>query len=142
MLLLLYGCAKPCVEHGEPCDAEDETSCLDQPLVDAHNAERAKVGARELRPNTKLQEIAQTHAEWMAKHQSLEHQSLDKIMKDWNTGGENIANGQRSVTEVMNSWMYSSGHKRNILNKSFSDIGCGRATARNGAIYWCVDFGG
>lgn len=39
--------------------------------------------------------------------------------------GENIAWGQRSASDVMDSWMNSSGHRSNILNSSYTKIGVG-----------------
>lgn len=39
--------------------------------------------------------------------------------------GENIAAGQRTPEEVMNSWMNSSGHRANILSKNFKYIAIG-----------------
>lgn len=129
MLILLCGCNKFC-------------SFFDETLLDAHNRERSKRGVATLEVDEKLTAIAQTHAEWMTKRQKLQHQSLDKIMKNWNTGGENIAYGQENIEKVMNAWMHSQGHKKNILNKNFTHVGFGQATTKNGTIYWCADFGG
>ena len=53
---------------------------------------------------------------------------------------ENVAYGFDDVDSVMAGWMRSPGHRRNILGK-FSEIGVGRAIARDGASYWCVTFG-
>ena len=50
------------------------------------------------------------------------------------------AYGFDDVDSVMAGWMRSPGHRRNILGK-FSEIGVGRAIARDGASYWCVTFG-
>ena len=86
--------------------------------------------------------IAQTHAEWMAANTRLTHQPLGKILKRWRTAGENIACGQQAEAEVMRSWLNSSGHRTNILNRNFTHVGFGIAVSENGTVYWCVDFGG
>ncbi len=39
--------------------------------------------------------------------------------------GENIADGQRTAQEVMDDWMHSEGHKKNILSADFEEIGVG-----------------
>ena len=39
--------------------------------------------------------------------------------------GENIAAGQRTPEEVVNTWMNSSGHRANILNANFRKLGVG-----------------
>ncbi len=53
--------------------------------------------------------------------------------------GENIAYGQNSPEDVMNSWMNSSGHRANILSENFDYIGIG-VTYRNGTYYWSQFF--
>jgi uncharacterized protein YkwD len=54
--------------------------------------------------------------------------------------GENIAYGQRTPEEVMNAWMNSSGHRANILNPSYNQIGVGVAKSANGTFYWTQEF--
>ncbi len=43
------------------------------------------------------------------------------------TWGENAAAGYTSVQSVMNGWLTSSGHCRNLMNSRFSEFGAGRA---------------
>ena len=45
--------------------------------------------------------------------------------------GENIAAGYASPEAVMSGWMNSSGHRANILNCNFTEIGVGYAYAAN-----------
>jgi uncharacterized protein YkwD len=51
--------------------------------------------------------------------------------------GENIAEGQMSVEEVMNGWIKSPGHCKNLMNPSFKEVGAARFNK-----YWVQDFGG
>ncbi len=51
--------------------------------------------------------------------------------------GENIAAGQQSITEVMNGWLKSVGHCKNLMNPAFKEVG----VAENND-YWVQDFGG
>jgi len=44
---------------------------------------------------------------------------------NWQFVGENIANGQRSVSQVMLEWMNSPEHKKNILDPDFTEVGFG-----------------
>lgn len=60
---------------------------------------------------------------------------LDENGISYSSAGENIAYGQSSPESVMNSWMHSSGHKKNILKSSFGRIGVGCAYI-NGSCYW------
>ena len=60
----------------------------------------------------------------------------------YTSAGENIAAGQRTPEEVMNSWMNSSGHRANILNKNFDTIGIGFYEGGSYGTYWTQLFTG
>ena len=51
--------------------------------------------------------------------------------------GENIAQGQMSIAEVMAGWLKSEGHCRNLMNPSFKEVGISETDH-----YWVQDFGG
>jgi uncharacterized protein YkwD len=116
-------------------------------VVDLVNSERAKVGCSPVKVNAKLTKAAQDHSEDMAEHSNMSHtgsdgsQPGDRIERagySWSTYGENVAYGYDSAKSVMEGWMNSSGHKANILNCDFKEIGVGLATDGN---YWTQDFG-
>jgi uncharacterized protein YkwD len=64
----------------------------------------------------------------------------------WSAAGENIATGYATPRAVVNGWMHSAGHFRNILDPTFRDLGVGvvarpvRRYASGGAT-WTQDFG-
>lgn len=58
----------------------------------------------------------------------------------WSTYGENIAKGQQTAAAVMDSWMNSSGHRANILNCAFKEIGVGKEDSSGGPV-WTQVFG-
>lgn len=98
------------------------------------NQERKKAGVSELTLSTKLSDIAYTKAKDMADKNYFSHQSptygspfdmLKQFGVSYTYAGENIAAGQKSAEEVMNGWMNSSGHKANILNKNYTQLGVG-----------------
>ena len=109
------------------------------------NQERKKVGASELKMDTKLLAEAMLRAEETAIYFS--HKRPNGT--DWHTVlsgshsmmGENIAAGSTNAAGVMSQWMNSSGHKGNILNKSYQSIGIGCAVV-DGTTYWVQLFGG
>ena len=85
----------------------------------------------------------------MAEHQTLEHKGSDgsnavgRIKRQgyvFVKVGENIANGQKTVDEVMTTWMTSRGHRANIL-ADYTQMGAAHVEDAEGVIYWCVDFG-
>jgi uncharacterized protein YkwD len=85
----------------------------------------------------------------MAENDYFDHDSqdgrdvADRLRATGFTGsawGENIAMGQRSAAEVVRGWMNSAGHRRNIMNCSYTLIGVGAAKDAQGQIYWTQDF--
>jgi len=96
-----------------------------------------------LRKNDELMQHAQEWAYNMAQQNRLYHGDIFKIMDlGFSSASENIAHGQINVNEVMQSWMLSLGHRSNILNRNFTDIGCGVASSEQDArLFWCVCFG-
>ncbi len=114
------------------------------------NTERAKVGCKALTVNAELASAAQAHTADMAKNNYFSHDSQNgkspfDRMKDagysFSAAAENIAMGQPTAADVMNAWMNSAGHKANILNCTYTEIGVGYAKDKNGAPYWTQDFG-
>jgi hypothetical protein len=103
----------------------------DSPLLKLHNSERKS----KLEIDDDLAKFAQSWAERMEKRKKMVHSNLD-FPGEWNTKGENIANGYESEEDVFDGWMHSKGHRQNIKNESFTHIGIGRS-----GNYWCVCFG-
>lgn len=122
-------------------------------ILAAVNAERKKTGAPPLRSNSLLDKAAQRHAQDMLARGYFAHQSpagttvrerAREAGYDWRAIGENIAEGQFSVDEVMRTWMNSPGHRRNILDPNFRELGVGLALGRSGSGYrvlWAQAFG-
>jgi len=127
--------------------ASTTASSAQDEVVDLVNSERAKVGCSPVKVNAKLTKAAQDHSEDMAEHSNMSHtgsdgsQPGDRIERagySWSTYGENVAYGYSSPKSVMEGWMNSSGHKANILNCDFKEIGVGLSGSDN---YWTQDFG-
>lgn len=114
------------------------------------NAERAKGGCSAVKHDPQLRAAAYGHSADMAAKNYFSHTSkdgrsfMDRIKAAGFTGGsawaENIAMGQRTPAQVMQSWMNSSGHKANIMNCRYNLIGVGLAKTSSGTPYWTQDF--
>ncbi|GGW70540.1 hypothetical protein GCM10010503_54710 [Streptomyces lucensis JCM 4490] len=113
------------------------------------NRERATAGCGPLTADPQLQKAAQSHSDDMAARGFFDHtnpdgadpgQRITATGYRWSTEGENIAQGQQTAQDVMNSWMNSPGHRANILNCSFKDIGVGVHKGTGGP-WWTQDFG-
>ena len=112
------------------------------------NEQRSKAGCHALTVDTDLTRVAQQHSSDMARRSYFSH--TDQGGNTWEkrqissgfsaekTGGENIARGPSSAEEVMNGWMHSPEHRRNILDCRFTTIGIGYTAKGN---YWTQDFG-
>jgi uncharacterized protein YkwD len=126
-------------------------------LIQLHNDVRTNKWlwkAKPFKKNNALMQYAQQWANKMAVSDSLRHSDISSIMKGitddsvwphrilkYTMAAENIAYGQNSTESVMRTWLNSSGHKKNIMNSKFTDIGCGMSLSINGKPYWCVCFG-
>jgi uncharacterized protein YkwD len=101
--------------------------------------------------NGKLFDAATGHAKDMAKRNYFSHDSKDgRSMEDRIVFagftfkgyksfaiGENIAQGQQSIAEVMDGWFKSEGHCKNLMNRDFKEVGVAEYKT-----YWVQDFGG
>ncbi|WP_250861083.1 CAP domain-containing protein [Oceanirhabdus seepicola] len=113
------------------------------------NNERQKAGVPVLKLSNEVNNVAQKKAQDMINNKYFSHTSptygspfemLRKYNISYKAAGENIAQGQKSATEVMKSWMSSSGHRANILSKNYSHIGIGSAVDNKGTRYWVQMF--
>ncbi|EST18805.1 sigma-70 family RNA polymerase sigma factor [Streptomyces roseochromogenus] len=131
-----------------PQTQPDPTNVADQ-VVALVNKERSAAGCGPLTENPQLQKAAQGHSDDMAARHFFDHtnpdgadpgQRITAAGYQWSTYGENIAQGQQTAAAVMESWMNSPGHRANILNCSFKDIGVG-VHKGDGGPWWTQDFG-
>ncbi|WP_371226844.1 CAP domain-containing protein [Roseovarius sp. 2305UL8-3] len=99
------------------------------------NAVRAENGRSALRPNAALNRAASVHARDMGTNNFIGHTGSDgsKMRERARRQGysachiaENVALGQGSASAVMNQWMNSPPHRRNILNGKSQDYGLAR----------------
>ena len=114
-------------------------------LLELHNQARHKSWFGKI-PDLQLDEDLTSYsmywASYMSDHTRLKHSDMKNISKlGFSTVAENIAYGQKDEASVMNTWLWSPGHKRNIMNKSFTHIGCGLSYTDKSIPYWCVCFG-
>ena len=98
------------------------------------NEIRGERGLRELTYNWELGRVARYKSQDMRDNRYFSHTSPTygtpfEMMKafglSYRSAGENIARGQRTPQEVVDAWMNSPGHRANILNASFTQIGVG-----------------
>ena len=94
------------------------------------NEQRAAAGVGTLTMNASAQQAAGVRAAELVS--SFSHTrpdgsncytALDQSGVNYGAAGENIAAGQSTAASVVNSWMNSQGHRDNILNGNYSQVG-------------------
>lgn len=126
-----------------------DVKALENEVIRLVNIERSKRGLQPLKANWQLSRVARFKSQDMINknyfgHYSPTYGSPFKMMEDFGlrftAAGENIAKGQRTPKQVMNSWMNSEGHRNNILSPIYNEIGVGVAKDKYGRYYWTQMF--
>ena len=136
---------KPVAEVVKPQDSEFNAA-YEAEVVRLVNAERAKYGLAALTQDDGAQNVAHVRAKEIV--QSFSHTRPDgrscftaasDLGVTYRSAGENIAYGYATPAQVVNGWMNSEGHRKNILSSSYTKIGVGSYSA-NGVMYWSQFF--
>lgn len=115
-------------------------SSIAQEVIRLTNQERANAGLPALTGDAQLSSVALKKSQDMQaknyfSHTSPTYGSPFDMMRDfgvtYKTAGENIAQGQKNAQEVVQAWMNSEGHRKNILSKDFTHIGVGYEQSGN-----------
>lgn len=121
----------------------------EQQVVNLCNQQRAQQGLPALTNNWELERMARIKSQDMMTNNYFDHTSPTygspfSMMKSfgipYTNAGENIAAGQRTPQDVVTSWMNSPGHRANILNKNYTQIGVGYAAGGKYGTYWTEEF--
>ena len=121
-------------------------SDYEKEVVNLVNNIRKEYGLSPLKLNSELSAVARLKSSDMREkgyfsHTSPTYGSPFDMMKTfgikYRTAGENIAMGYRTPQAVVDGWMNSKGHRENILNSSFTEIGVGYIANGN---YWTQMF--
>ena len=113
---------------------DSTVSAFENEVIRLVNVERSKKGLQPLRANWELSRVARFKSQDMVDNRYFSHtsptygspfQMIRSFGMTYRTAGENIAYGQRTPQAVVNAWMNSSGHRANILNASYTQIGVG-----------------
>jgi uncharacterized protein YkwD len=97
----------------------------------ALNALRVENGRAPLAYSQMLQNAATRHADDMARRQFFSHTGSDgsdvaeRVTKSgyrWCVVAENIAQGQRSLPEVMEDWYASPPHRQNMMSREVTEF--------------------
>ena len=144
LLICIFILAASALAQKTMPESEVHLSPEEKALLQLTNEARKKEGLPEVKVNAKLMKAARDHSANMAKHEKMAHELDDKKPADrlkdagymFGHLGENVAYGQPTAVEAMETWMKAEDHRANILGKDYVDIGLGAAKSAQGTMYW------
>lgn len=125
---------------------DSKVSAYEAEVVRLVNEIRKENGLQPLTANWELSRVARYKSQDMKDKGYFSHtsptygspyQMIRAFGLSFRTAGENIAMGYSTPQAVVNGWMNSSGHRANILNASYKQIGVGYVAQGN---YWTQMF--
>jgi len=127
--------------------AKPPASSMSADILRYVNEHRRAIGLRPLEANSFISSVALGHSRDMLTgrtpfgHEGFRDR-IDRIRKHLgplHVVAENVASGPMNAREVVDGWLHSPGHRRNIEG-DFRLTGIGVASARNGMIYFTQIF--
>lgn len=113
---------------------DSDVTSYEKEVIRLVNEIRAKNGLKKLTENWELSRVARYKSQDMKDNNYFSHtspvygspfQMIGDFGISFKSAGENIAKGYTTPEAVVNGWMNSSGHRANILNSSYTQIGVG-----------------
>ncbi len=136
---------------GKACGVPAEAEAWRDEVLRLVNEHRAQAGLTPLRLNATLEQQAADYACELIEYDYFDHVNpvtgstlVDRAQAvgyDYLVIGENLAAGQRGPQEVVDAWMNSEGHRANILDPRYSEIGIAVRVGGSYGIYWVQVFG-
>lgn len=118
-------------------------SSVESCFYSATNRERSKVGRPRLALKSDLTTIARRHSRRMAADGTIYHNNNlgNEISGHWWAAGENVGMGP-DCQSIQDAFMASPGHRANVIDRDYNQVGVGVAYDDEGTIYVTVDFAG
>ncbi len=129
-------------EQPEVPEQPEENDSVEMQVVELVNEYRTSYGLQPLTYSAELSDGARLKSQDMSDNGYFDHNSPTygtpyQMMKSlgisYQSAGENIAKGYRTAEAVVTAWMNSEGHRANILNANYTEIGVGYEADGN---YW------
>jgi uncharacterized protein YkwD len=119
---------------------------IESQVLNSVNARRAEVGLPALVRRYELQVAARNHSIWMAENLTMVHDGwFEEILETGMSGthfSQNIARYISDPVGLVDAWLSSPNHAKNMLNSKDSMTGISCIVAPNGQYYWTQDFAG
>ena len=136
---------KPSETAPEP-EQEDDVD-LDQyayEVIALANKKRSAAGLSEVPTDSGLMDVAATRAKEISESYShtMPNGENDSYagLPDYEWVMCNLGKGQKTPEKIVEAWMKSSEHKRNIMYPEHTAVGAGCYQDDNGTLYWCITY--
>jgi len=124
-------------------EVQDQAYVYGMRITELVNEHRAAAGLAPVKYSAKISKAAQVRAVEIEKsfsHTRPDGRYFSTVFAEhgisYRYSGENIAWGQKSPEEVVTAWMNSAGHRANILNAKFTELGVGYRQNARGVNYF------
>jgi uncharacterized protein YkwD len=148
----------PPADKGKNKDSAGKLNADEKALVELTNKTRAEAKLSQLKINPLLCKVARQHTLNMAKQEKMSHELDGKKVAqrvtdagyDYRKIGENLALSKPiedpnapapPPADIHKKWMDSKGHRANILEPKFTEIGISMCLSAKGTYYYTVVFG-
>jgi uncharacterized protein YkwD len=143
----------PASGKGKSRNSEVKLSGDEKALIELANKARAEAKLSQLKINPLLCKVAKQHSQNMAKQEKMEHvldgkrpaQRVSDAGYDYRKVGENLAKSSGDANapasppaDIHQKWMDSKGHRANILEPKYTEIGISICVSPNGSYYYTV----
>lgn len=145
----VIACGKPVVPAGADYEtpSSSDFSKLRKDILKLINEHREEKGLPALKPDDDIESVADRHSSNMASgrtgfgHDGFEarNKELGKRMGGVRAMAENVAFGKLSAERVVDLWLGSSGHRKNIEG-DYKFTGIGLSKDKKGQIYFTQIF--
>lgn len=121
LFIALLSCSSEQItEKSEDKPSNTQTQTITQEIFKLTNEHRKSIGKAPLQMNGYATQLAKEHTEYMISKKRISHDLFKSRFNKLNekvgamSASENVAMGQKTAKQVMNSWLNSPGHRKNI----------------------------
>lgn len=156
-IFLFFLLASPCTksltgfeQEKEPSSQKKDVPTIEMDLFNLVNIEREKLGLAHVRFSPPLSFLARKHSQDMAQREDISHLSTsgeaysDRLVEGgfyFIKNGENVAYSQTFMPEFIHKgFMDSPGHRANVLDPDFDELGIGVVFKKDKGYYVTQDF--
>jgi uncharacterized protein YkwD len=134
---------------GAGATSTQATAAIAKEIIRLTNQERQNAGLKPLVEDARMTRVAQDYAALMASQEQVGHNvgGTSTVQRFKDAGipsdrwiGENVNNYSQTAEDSVQYWMNSEGHRGNILNPNFTQIGVGVAYSSTGVPYYIQMF--